>query len=213
MPESPFQWFVSRRVYIWKSNGRVVTPARLNQWVEKAMSGTSEEMRQVGLKLIAGEINRAEWAIESGEQIRNLHRSLGMLAAGGRNQMNARRWGQVGGVLQRELAYFNRFASYVDNQDIENLGERFLSRTQKYAQAGWATWQNAVRARETEHGGMLEQNLLGASTHSCSECIAQSELGFVPVGELVPIGERICGPNCNCFIEYKERNAASEEAA
>jgi len=183
-----------------------------------AISQAQSNLRKIGSEYLAGTINSAEWAIQSGQEIKNLHRALAILANGGKSQMTAARWGSLGGRLQREFAYFNRFAAQVDNIDRSLLGEKFLNRAASYARAGRSTYWAAARLREAMASEtMLERNVLGASAQSCGDCIAETELGAVPVGTLSEPGSRQCGSGCNCDIIFEvsaqSLGAESEEAA
>lgn len=212
MPDT-FQWSTTRRIYIWRSNGRVVTPARLEDWVEKMITQTKSNLRIIGEDLITGRINRAEWALRSGAEMKNMHRSLAMLANGGKSQMNNSKWGRLGQRLQSELRFFNSFATVVDNTEIANLGSKFLNRLESYADAGRGTYWSATRAREAAAGGQQEKNVLGGSARSCSECIAESAKGWVTVGTLSSPGSRQCGPSCHCSIDFRAATGTAESEA
>lgn len=210
MPDT-FQWSVSKRVYTWKSNGRVVTQSRLRDWVAELVTNTRGELRKIGERLIAGEINRAQWALDVGQTLRNEHRALAMLSAGGRDQMTNSLWSSLGGRLQGELRFFNSFASQIDNTELDTLGARFLNRLESYADSARFTYERSVRARETAVGGQQERNVLGGSANSCGGCIEASDQEWVEAGTLSEPGDRECGPGCNCTIEFREASAVNQE--
>lgn len=208
--DNPFQWSVSRRAYIWKSNGREVSVVRLRGWVQDLISQTRSDLRRIGEDLISNRINRAQWALDVGQVLRNEHRALAMLSAGGRDQMTNSLWSSLGGRLQGELRFFNSFASQIDNTELDTLGARFLNRLESYADSARFTYERAVRAREIAFGGQQERNELGASANSCDDCIAESKKGWVEAGTLSEPGDRSCGPGCNCSIEMREASVANQ---
>jgi hypothetical protein len=175
------------------------------------VTSTRAELRKIGERLIAGEINRAQWALDVGQALKNEHRALAMLAQGGRNQMGNSEWGRLGQRLQSELRFFNTFSSQVDGLELSELGGRFLSRLESYADAGRFTYERAVRAREVLFGGQQERNVLGGSSQSCDDCIEASEQGWVEAGTLSEPGDRACGPGCACSIELREASAANAD--
>lgn len=210
-------WSVSKRQYVYASTGRVVPQATIERWLEKAIAHAKSNLRTIGEDLIEGRINRAEWAIRAGAELKNMHRALAMLANGGKAQMTNARWGRLGGKLQRQFAYFNRFAAQVDAlsaEELQAMHDKFLRRLEMYAGAGRNTYWHAARALAQELGGLMERNVLGASIQSCEGCLAEEARGWVQAGELSSPGDRECGSNCNCDIEFKEvADVAAAEAA
>lgn len=208
---SRFKWSLGKRQYFY-TNGKVVSSATLKSWVEQAVSQAKTNLRAIGQALLDGTISKPEFAIQSAEEIKNLHRALSFLANGGKSQMDASSFGKLGSELKQELGYLARFSSAVDNVDISTLGDAFLNRIESYGEAGRFTYQAAVRAREIDAGGMEEINVLGASANSCNGCLDESALGYQPAGTLSEPGDRECGPGCNCTIEYREASAANRES-
>lgn len=207
---SPFLWNPERRVYLYRSNSKVVPVAKLQNWAEIAVAQAKKNLRAIGQALLDGKINKAEFALQSATEIKNMHRALAMLAEGGKSQMGASQWGRLGSELKQELSYLRRFSSAVDNVEIGSLGDKFLNRIESYGNAGRFTYINAVRARETDAGDSEERNVLGGSAHSCSECLDEAALDWQPAGTLSAPGGRLCGPGCNCSIEYRRVSATGE---
>lgn len=209
---SRFQWSISKRQYSYVSNGRAVSAAKLREWVDIAVERARLDLRAIGQALLDGTISKPEFALQAAEEIRNLHRSLSILAGGGKDQMGASEWGRLGSELKEELGYLARFSSAVDNVEVSTLGDAFLNRIESYGEAGRFTYQAAVRAREIDAGEMEEANELGGSANSCSECLDATALGFQPAGTLSEPGTRECGPGCQCEIIYRVASAANRES-
>jgi hypothetical protein len=208
--KSPFTWSESRRVYLYRSNGRVVSTAKLQEWVETAVTQAKSNLRGIGQALLDGAINKSEFALRSASEIRNMHRALGLLANGGRNQITVKGWGQIGGILKRELGYLQRFSALVDGIELSSLSSAFLNRIESYGNAGRFTYASAVRAREIAAGGMEERNVLGGSGKSCSDCLDEAAMEWQPVGVLSEPGTRLCGPGCACSLEFRAVSASGE---
>lgn len=209
---SRFKWSVPKRQYIYMSNGKVVSNATLKSWAEQAVSQAKANLRAIGQALLDGTISKPEFAIQSAEEIKNLHRALSLLANGGKSQMDASTYGRLGSELKQELGFLSRFSSMIDNIDISTLGDAFLNRIESYGDAGRFTYQAAVRAREINAGDMEEMNILGASVNSCGECLDASALEWQPAGSLSEPGTRECNNGCQCEIIYRAASASNRES-
>src|SRR5688572_4912620 len=107
MPQSKFQWSVSRQQYLYSSSGQVVSRDAIRGWVEQTIDKAKGNLEAIAKLRQAEKINNAEWVIRSGKEIKNLHRSLAIIANGGKEQMTASTWAQVGGNLRREFGFLN----------------------------------------------------------------------------------------------------------
>jgi hypothetical protein len=47
------------------------------------------------------------------------------------------------------------------------------------------------------------RNVVNPAAEHCAECLALAALGYIPADEMVPVGERLCGPGCKCRIESR----------
>jgi hypothetical protein len=75
-------------------------------------------------------------------------------------------------------------------------------RLMMYAMSGHAAVQSALGDRARERGLTSERNIL-AIADNCTGCVVETGRGWVPIGSLVPIGERDCLSNCLCTYEYR----------
>lgn len=101
----------------------------------------------------------------------------------------------------RQGAFLWRFRGQI--QAAEHvLGPESVNRATLYSHAIWATAQAVQRGGKVRDGYQSEMNHTGIADH-CDQCLEQSNLGWVPIGSLIPIGQRTCGPRCKCWITYK----------
>ena len=191
-------------LYRVKSTGRAITERELYQWVEDAVTAGGKNLERFARQLQGGEIDSVDWAISTGEEIRNMHRAVAMIASGGKQQMSHSDWGFVGARIREQLSYFNRFASEVDNiPDGAKLTDAFVARAKSYHHAAYETFAKALRRRIVRDGqAQFEENQLEAGAEHCEGCLAASAEGRVPVGTLTPVGDRECGSRCLCRIIY-----------
>lgn len=184
--------------------GKVVTPERLSRWIVTATESAESNLKTIAASLKSGKINVAEWTIQSATEITNMHRAVTMAAAGGKKAMTLSDWGFVGGRLRSEISYLNRFSSEIENlPEGARLTDAFIERAGSYADAGFATYEQAQRRRVIRDGTADEEaNILEAGVQHCDDCLEQTAAGRVPVGTLLEIGARSCGSHCRCRIEY-----------
>lgn len=204
MPHSKFQWSISRQVYLYSTTGNVVPRDLIRGWQEAAVSKAAQNLEAIAKLRQAEQINNAEWVIRSGEELKNLHRALAMVAQGGRAQMTAEAWGYVGGILRREFGLLNTFATALDNiPEDATLTDEFVRRARSYAAAAYATYENSILNRERGNGAneWEKRNLeLGAS--HCATCISESDKNEQPVGSLKRIGDSECNAGCRCWFTF-----------
>lgn len=193
--------------YRYKSTGNAVPPERVNGWIDRAAETLQQNLERIAREHKDGKINLSEWVIQTGEELRNAHRAVTMIAMGGKNNMTPGDWGFVGSVVRRELAYLNGFANTIENRPPNTqLTEAFVSRAKSYGAAIYETYEKAKRRRIIrELQAELEENVLEPGAEHCAGCLEASAQGIVPVGTLVAVGDRDCGSKCRCRIRYWKR--------
>jgi hypothetical protein len=193
--------------------GNRVPPETIRGWILDVQVTADEQLRKVAELFRAGKINDIEWALESADIIKNMHRAIAMVAAGGRDQMTLSDWGAVGQIVRRELQYFNGFAMEMDNMPpASTLTTAFVSRAASYARSAYSTYEQGVRRRILRNDlAEFEENILEDGARHCDGCLDESALGKVPIGTLTPVGDRDCGNNCKCMIIYSKPEQTEQE--
>lgn len=201
---SKFQWSISRQRYEYAATGNAVSVDKIRGWAEQVVSQAKSNLEAIAKLRQAEKINNAEWVIRSGEEIKNLHRSLAMIANGGREQMGPSQWASVGGNLRRELGYLNRFANELDNiPEGAVLTDEFVRRAGQYAGSAYSTYANGVLDREriNPENEWEKRNLESGAQH-CATCLSESAKGEQPVGTLKRIMDSECGGGCRCWFTF-----------
>jgi hypothetical protein len=101
----------------------------------------------------------------------------------------------------RQVGYLGRFRDEIATAS-HLLGPATLARAEMYSGAAWAVGMNVQRAEKTRDGLRQERNILGPSD-SCRGCIEETLRGWVNVGELVPVGSRLCLSRCRCSYDWR----------
>lgn len=105
--------------------------------------------------------------------------------------------------LRRQLALLDRFAGDLASGTAGSVATA-LARARLYVQHAARQAANAGRRRVAVlRGATRERNVLHAR-ESCAGCLVETARGWVPLGELVPVGQREpCRQFCRCSIVYE----------
>jgi len=103
---------------------------------------------------------------------------------------------RIGAAIAREYKYFEKFVKQV-------LGAvNAAARAGMYAEAGRGTYEEARAEAMKASGKTEERRLLGIADH-CSDCVAEANKGWQPIGTLRAIGDSLCKSNCHCRKEFR----------
>jgi len=103
---------------------------------------------------------------------------------------------RIGAAIAREYKYFEKFVRQV-------LGAvNAAARAGMYAEAGRGTYEEARAEAMKASGKTEERRLLGIADH-CSDCVAEANKGWQPIGTLRAIGDSLCKSNCHCRKEFR----------
>jgi hypothetical protein len=187
------------------SNGRYVSAKQVRASVDQLIDAEALTMRQHAQDMLDGKINFAEWQLRSLATIKTLHTAMGIAGNGGKNNTSPSDYAAIGNMLKEQYKYFRGMVADI-RRGKQPLNSSLLARVALYGQAGRKTYE-AVRVRAGTNTGLKEmRNILGPSDHchgASNGCIEQNKRGWVPIGDLVPVGERLCGPNCHCSVEMR----------
>ena len=201
-PDVRFLWDVARRRYISTSTGRAVKEQTVKKWVREIGDTAKQRMRSITEREVAGDISRASWELAMRDEIKNLHRTMATIARGGKEQMTQRDWGRVGNVIAKQNAYLNQFGSQVAHGQVSDAQQ--LARAELYANSAFSTYENAVAVRNAESGVTRARRVLEDGAAHCADCEDFATDEFIPLDEIVPIGQSECQSNCRCTIEYED---------
>lgn len=199
-PRSRYVWDDRLGRYRDRATGRLVGRAEIRRDVDATLAKAEGRIEGLAARMRAGEISLDEFAVAMRREIKTVHLWNAAAARGGWGQMTPADFGRVGAIVRRQYGYFERFL-----RDVERglpLDGRFAVRSRMYGESGTATFEHFHTLEAREHGAGEERNVLGAAEH-CVGCLAQSARGWVPIGDLVPVGQRDCRSRCKCRKEFR----------
>jgi len=115
--------------------------------------------------------------------------------------MTAQDQGRLGPRVKEQYHYLANFAAQIESGQ-QRLDGTFLRRVTLYTQAPRGTYHDYETRGKQEQGYTECRNELGAADH-CEQCVGETARGWVPIGALVPIGQRLCLSNCRCSVIYR----------
>lgn len=181
-------------------SGRFVARSTVRHGLDETLRSAAAEVVTLSERLQAGTIALAEWRAEMAREVKNAHLAAATLAKGGWAQMTPADYGRAGAVIKEQYGLLGQFAAQIESG--EQLMTGVANRSSLYLEAARPTY-HAVERREMQVRNVAEErSVLGFADH-CAECIEQAELGWQPLGEMVPIGSRECGPRCACETDFR----------
>lgn len=199
MKNSRYKWNEVAGRYIG-ADGRFVTFSAVREDLDVVLDNYERRVMQHAAALQDGRIGVGEWQVLMRDALKDIHIASGALARGGWAQMSQADYGRVGNVLRLQYEKLRAFARQIENG--LPLDGRFRRRVMLYAQSGRVSFTAALR-QEMELRGMTEEKSILANADHCTECVAEAEKGWQPIGTLVLIGRRICKSNCRCHLIFR----------
>lgn len=194
-----FRWNAKAARYV-NASGRFVSRTKVRDALDEALDKSARRIDRVSRRLADGEITVAHWRTTMRREIKNTQLYSAASARGGWAQLDARELGRVGGLVGQQYKYLDDFAADIRRGRVGANG--VASRARMYAQGGRRVYHETEREVNLVAGYTQERNYLGRADH-CSACVGESRRRWVAIGDLQPVGTRICLSNCRCYIGYR----------
>lgn len=208
--EGPFRYDPIRDRYR-DARGRYVTRRAVRDALDSRLDAGQLNARTLTESLRRREIAIAEWQLGMGRLVRTSHLQAAAAARGGWAQMSAAEYGAVGARVRDQYKYLRNFAAQLE-AGLPRDG-MIVTRALQYVASARGAYHQIERTQMLTRGFAEEVNRLSQAEHceGDNSCVEQTERGWVPIGALVAIGERICRKFCRCYLVY--RNPATGEIA
>lgn len=190
-------------------SGRFIASSTVRGYLDRALDSHARAITNLTERLRSRAITLGEWERQMRVELKQIHIYSGMLAKGGRLQLSQADFGRIGRELREQYGFLRDFADQIANGQ-QPIDGRLASRARLYAQSGRVTFHATERAEMEKRGWDREENVLAAAEH-CAGCLTETARGRVPIGALVPIGQRPCRTNDRCRIRYS--NSVTGEIA
>jgi hypothetical protein len=160
-------------------------------------------MRVMGQQVARGTVELSEFHLAMRTEIKSSLINNVAAAKGGYAQLSQSDYGRIGNEVKRQYRFLDNFVTELySGGGVKPGSQGFLARVQLYFNTSRTFYYKFDREAQEEAGMSEERNLLHPAEH-CDECLAMTDMGWVPLGTLVPIGERECVGNDRCTMEYR----------
>lgn len=194
-------------------DGRFIRQREIRAGVDRMINDSGVRIKALAESLRARAINVGEWEARMRAEISALHVAAATAAKGGRDQMSQADYGRVGRLVRDQFDFLRaRVDAIVSGK--QSMDATLSARAMLYAEAARPTHEAILSLEMATRGFTEERNVLDREAKHCvgpGSCPEQTARGWMPVGSLVPLGQRLCGPNDQCSLQY--RNPATGEIA
>lgn len=201
IPKGNYVWSERAGRYRNQSTGRFVSGVEVRAAIDRAIEASAKRVNQLSISLKENRINLSEWQVKMMQELKAAHIANAAAARGGFAQLTQSDLGRIGAIIKEQLGYLGNFARQIESGE-QKLDGRFLLRSQMYIEKGRSTYHAFERLEYLSRGFTQEKNIRHA-TDSCAGCIGESARGWVMIGELTPVGSRICLTRCKCSLQYQ----------
>ncbi len=196
-----YLWNEAGHNYIDRKTGRFVSRQVIRDQLDNVIDASSQVMRAISQQLRDGDISLAEWQTQMMQQIKTTHLAGGAMQRGGWQQMTQADFGRVGQIVRREYDFLRTFAEQIASGQ-QKLDGTLARRAALYGQQGRPTYLTFWDSTAAQRGFDEERSILQPAEH-CTECISEDAKDFQPLGQMIPIGQRICRSSDKCLKEYR----------
>lgn len=209
-----------------RANGRPISQDDIRKAGLLFLSAVQMDIEDETQRMTHGDVTLADWQDYVADRIKSLYIDEAALAVGGFSRLTQEDLASVVGVAGNEStlgtgladAYMrlNKFGLDVENGAPRASDPEYIAyRAGSYARPANSMYESAKgesHLRAVDSSGkkifLSERSVLGPNEDHClsdetSEgCVEVARAGWQPIDSLPEPGERTCGPNCLCHIEY-----------
>ncbi len=196
-----YRWNERAAQYADQVTGRFVSRQLIRDQLENVVDASSQAMKALSQQLRDGNISLSDWQIQMMQQIKTTHLAGAAMQRGGWQQMTQADFGRVGRIVRREYGFLRNFADQIASGK-QKLDGSLTRRAAQYGQQGRPTYVTFWDSMAAQRGFDEERSILQPAEH-CTECVSEAGKGFRKIGDMIPIGRRICRSNDRCLKEFR----------
>ena len=205
--------------YRHTQSGQVLTPTELRRAVELVISGAKGEAHTLVNRLHGGELTLDQWSAAMMMLVEALHRATAAAASAGIPALADATRTDLEATLARERMYVQGFRNEI-GATLAGVGATALgmtlvsgmtggwqSRAASYMDAALMTYERNRYRAHLFMGYTEAQRVTHPTADHCPGCMEEAEKGWVPIEDLVLLGDEECGQWCYCTVEYRRAPA------
>ncbi len=168
---------------------------------------TAERLAQ---DLADGKITNTTFSRKLREALKPVITRSAALGAGGMIQLEGKQLSQLGNGARKAYSSLKYLTDQIRRGEL--TPGQITERARRLGNHAYGAFHRAEQISRVEGGFTLGWRQLSVSSNHCNDCPALETNGYVPVDEIVPIGDGCqCGGRCQCYIVYKKATAAEIE--
>lgn len=200
----PYTWDKTALRYRYP-NGRLVPERTIENRAQRYVEDAGREMRGLTDRLINESLSLPEFEAEMRRLMKDVHINMLRLGAGGRAAATSQHYGKAGAILREQYRFLRGFVDDLRAGRYGSAPGQARARAQMYGKAAYQSYWAARQYAAQAAGYLWKRRVLSPADH-CHDCVSQSELGWVPIGDDritgVRDGSTVCNVNCQCSIAY-----------
>jgi hypothetical protein len=161
-------WLAAHNQYRDLETGRWLSFAQARQWSTEAAEVSGDAIAGLAELLNTDRLSVHDWTLLMRDEIKDTYVQEYLLGRGGVDQMTRQDWGSIGGMLQEQYRYLDRFARQIADGEVSP--GRIVQRARMYANSAREAY---YRAHERA-------------------------LGMPPLPDRPGSGNTVCKTNCKC---------------
>lgn len=199
--QSDFSW--DRNVGRFRNNrtGRFVAEQTIRNQVDTIIAKEERRLRGLTVKFAIEEVSFSDWQLEIMQSIKSSHIASYVAGKGGYTHMTQSDWGIVGSIIKEDYKIIRSISEQIDTGGIDPKTGRLQDSIRRLSRKSRSSYYKGRQSWAKTNGFLFEESVLGVADH-CMECVDMANKGRVPIGTLIPVGERICRSNCRCKILF-----------
>ena len=188
---------------------RLLSSSIVRLSVLRMAKATEVQMRQLTAQLVNGQISRDEWYRVMAKTMKDEYRAAWLASIGGKANYTRSEISRFGWAMRPHYRWLNNFLDQVISGQ-QPLNGRMVVRAGMYGRAANSIYQNNLLKVAQRAGFNFALRVLGENENHCHDsihrhgCIELAALGWVPIGEMVEIGEATCLTFCLCRYAFRK---------
>lgn len=168
--------------------------------VRAVARGAAADLSTTGDPRADGPLTLSAFVLGARATIKAAHLAATAAAAGGFRNLTPADAGRLGGKLKGLYGALTDLEFQYRSDQIS--AAMLAARVASLVRGAMGTFENAVRDRAKAAGAKYAKRELGFVEQHCAECLDLAGLGFLPIDEVRPIGDCLCGGNCACSLTF-----------
>jgi hypothetical protein len=158
------------------------------------------DARATTARYLAGRLNIAEYRLAMLNELQEAYREAALALGGPNWQFRPALATQARQLLDEQARFLDNMIAEIASGQQRRDGT-LLRRSMMYGHAAWGGLNELNRTMAASEGNRFEENVLSDADH-CGGCVEETAKGRVPIGTLVPVGQRDCLANCKCLLLF-----------